>query len=115
MELSSAVALLEPHCYRYTITLLHKNRLNKTESAIFVSLMCFLPREDLHSEVILSSLQLVLYREAAVKHLPIHHHSEGYIFLSPGISGLILSQFENRVPLNPVLGVGSVAPLHYCS
>ena len=29
---------------------------------------------------------------------------------------LILSQFENRVPLKPVLGgVGSVAPLNYCS
>ena len=29
------------------------NRLNKTESAIFVSLMCSLPSEDLHSELIL--------------------------------------------------------------
>ena len=30
--------------------------------------------------------------------------------------GLILSQFENRLLLNPVLGgMGSVAPLHYCT
>ena len=32
------------------------------------------------------------------------------------ISELILSQFENRVPLKPELeGVGNVAPLHYCT
>ena len=36
-----------------TITLLHMNRLSKTESAIFVSLMCSLLLEDLHSELIL--------------------------------------------------------------
>ena len=36
-----------------TITLLHMNRLNKTESAIFVSLMCSLLPKDLHSELIL--------------------------------------------------------------
>ena len=34
-----------------TITLLHMNRLNKTESAIFVSLMYSLLPEDLHSEL----------------------------------------------------------------
>ena len=34
-----------------TITLLHMNRLNKTESAIFVSLMCSLLPEDLYSEL----------------------------------------------------------------
>ena len=68
----------------------------------------------LHSELILSSLQLVLCRVAAV---PVHHHSADYIFSGPfGIIGLILNLFENRVPLKPVLGgVGSVAPLHYCS
>ena len=32
-----------------TIKLLHMNRLNKTEPAIFVSLMCSLLPEDLHS------------------------------------------------------------------
>ena len=30
--------------------------------------------------------------------------------------GIILSQFENRVPLKPMLGgAGSVAPLHWCT
>ena len=39
-----------------------------------------------------------------------------YIFWSFGIIGLIPSQFENRVPLKLVLGgVGSGAPLHYCT
>ena len=36
-----------------TITLLHMNRLNKTESAIIASLMCSLLPKDLHSELIL--------------------------------------------------------------
>ena len=47
----------------------------------------------------------------------VHNHSADYIFSGPlGVIGLILSQFENRVPLKPVLGgVGSVAPLHYCT
>ena len=91
-------------------------QLNKTESAIFISLICALLPEDIHSELILSSLQLVLCRVPAVKRLPVHHYSADYIFWSFGIIGLILSQFENRVPLKPVLGgVGSVAPLHYCT
>ena len=34
------------------ITFLYMNRLNKTEYAIFVSLMCSLLPEDLHSELI---------------------------------------------------------------
>ena len=46
------------------------------------------------------------------KSLPVHRHSADYIFWTCGIIGLILSQFENRVPLKPVLvGVGSVAQL----
>ena len=56
------------------------NRLNKTKSAISVSLICSLLPEDL-SELILSSLQLVLCRVAAVKRLPVHHYSTDYIFL----------------------------------
>ena len=76
------------------------NRLNKTEYAIFVSLMCSLLPEDLYSELVLSLLQLVLCRVAAVKRLPIHHHSTDHIFFwSFGIIGLILSQFKNRIPL----------------
>ena len=45
--------------------------------------------------------------------LPVYHHSADYIFSGPfGIIGLNLSQFENRVPLKPVLvGVGSTIPL----
>ena len=63
----------------------HINRLNKTESAIFVSvsLMCSSLSEDLHSKLILSSLQLVLCRVAAVKRLPVHHHSADYMFSGP--------------------------------
>ena len=40
---------LEPDC---TITIVHLNRLNEKESAIFVSLMCSLLPKDLHSELI---------------------------------------------------------------
>ena len=90
------------------------NRLNKTESAIFISLMCSLHPEDLHSDLISSSLQLVLFRVAAVHHLPVHRHSADYIFSRDlGITEPILSQFENSFPLEPLLrGVGSVAPVH---
>ena len=44
---------------RCIITLLHMNRLNKRESAIFVSLMCSLLIEDLYSEHILMYLLLL--------------------------------------------------------
>ena len=56
------------------------HRLNKTESAIFVSMMCSLLTVDLYSKFILSPLQLVLCLVAAVKRLPVHHHSAEYIF-----------------------------------
>ena len=59
------------------------NRLIKTETFIFVSLMCSLLPEDLHVELILSSLQLVLCRVAAVKRLAVHHHSVDYLFSGP--------------------------------
>ena len=36
--------------------------------------------KDLHSELLLSSLQLVLCSVVAVKGLPVHHHSADYIF-----------------------------------
>ena len=92
-------------------TLLHMNILNKTEFAIFVSLKRSLLPESLHSELVLSSLQLALCSVAAVKHLPVHHHSaDGYLFLyyyifwSFGIIWLFLSQFENRVQLKHVHG-----------
>ena len=86
----------------------------KTESAIFISLVYSLFPEYLRSELILSSLQLMLCRMAAVKRLLVHHDSADSIFLVLcDFFWLILSQFENRVPLKPVLGcVGSVALLH---
>ena len=40
------------------ITLLHMNRSNKTESAIFVSLVCSLLSEDFHSELIVKVLAM---------------------------------------------------------
>ena len=84
------------------------NKPNKTESVIFVSLVCSLLPENLHAELILSSLQLVLCPVVAVKRLPVDHHIAEYIFWSFGIIGLILSQYENRVPLKPVLGAWEV-------
>ena len=59
------------------------NRLNKTESAIFISLMRSLLVEDLQSELILSSLQLVWCRVAAVQRLFVNYHSADYIFSGP--------------------------------
>ena len=41
---------------------------------------------------------------AAVKRLLVHNHNADYIFWSFGIIKRILSQFENKVPLKPVLG-----------
>ena len=49
-----------------TITLLHMKRLNKTESAVFVSLMCCLLPEDLHSELI--SFMYVGMVKLTIKH-----------------------------------------------
>ena len=62
-------------------------RLNKTESAIFVSFMCALLLKDLHSEFILSSLQLVLCRVAAVKRLPVRHDRADYMYIFSGPLG----------------------------
>ena len=73
--------------------------------------MCSLLPEDLHSELNLSLLQLVLCRVAAVKRLPIHQYSADYIFWSFRITGLIPSHFENRDPLKPLLGTWAV--LHH--
>ena len=41
------------------------NSLNKTESAVFISLMCSLLPEDLHSELILHSNSTVLQQICA--------------------------------------------------
>ena len=71
------------------------NRLNKTESVIFVSLMCFLLPKDLPSQLTLASLRWCCVVWPYI------------FFCSFDIIGLILSQFENRVLLKPVLaGVG---------
>ena len=82
------------------------HKLNKTESAIFVSLICSLLPKDLHSELILSSLQLMLCRVAAVKRLPVYHHSADYIFWSFGIVGLILCRFEDSSAEAGARGLG---------
>ena len=47
--------------------------------------------------LILSSLQLVLCRVAAVKRLPLRHHNADYSFWFFRIIGLIIGQFENRI------------------
>ena len=60
------------------------NTVSKTESATFVSLICSLLPKALHSEPILSSLQLVLCSVAAVKRLPVQYHSADNI-----VSGLL--------------------------
>ena len=44
---------------------------NKAEFAIFVSMMCSLLPEDLHSLLSISSVKLVLCRVSAVKRLPV--------------------------------------------
>ena len=87
---------------------------NKTESAIFVSLMCSLLPEDFYFECILLSLQQMLCRLAAVKPHPIQN-STAYIFRSFGINWLILGHLHKKVPLKPVqVAVGNVIPLNYC-
>ena len=70
MKIESAEAAARGRGQCNTITFLHMNRLNQTESAIFVSLNCSLLPKDLHSELILSSLQLVLCRVAIVNVSP---------------------------------------------
>ena len=49
---SSAEPSARGHGQFCTIILLQMNRLSKTESAIFIPLMCFLLPEDLHSKFI---------------------------------------------------------------
>ena len=69
--------------------------------------MCTLLPDDLHSDLFLFLMQQVLCRVAAVIRLPVHHNSADYILSGTfWIIGLILSQFESKVSLKPVLGVG---------
>ena len=99
-----------------TMSHLPASGLDKTKFAILVSLVRSMLLKDLHSELILASLQLVLCRMTEIKRFSIYHHSADYIFWSFGLIRFIRSQFENKVPLQPVLvDVGSVAPLHYCT
>ena len=64
---------------------------------------------------VIDSLQLVLCRMAAVKRLPVHHHCANYIFWLFGIIWFILSHFENKSLLEPVLGsVTNVAYFSTC-
>ena len=69
--LSSAEAdsKVRGQCCTITLLLLHMNRLNKTESVIFVSLMCSLLPTDLHSSSSFSRtdyLGVVLEKENCV-------------------------------------------------
>ena len=90
---------------------------------------CFIIGKGINLPLLLASIKMQLYvpvkqNDSDYPHLSFHQHRKrlprtynaDYIFWSFGIIGLILSQFEKRVPLKPVLGgVGSVASLHYCS
>ena len=49
--------------------LLHMNRLNKAESAIFVSVMCSLLPEDLHSELIIIPREIVPLKNSSLKNV----------------------------------------------
>ena len=69
-------------------------------SLLYVSLIRLLLPKALHSELILSSLQLMLCRVAAVKRPSyIIIVQIIYFLVHFDIIGLILSQFENSVPL----------------
>ena len=61
--------------------LLHMNRLNKTESAIFVSLMCSWLPKDLHSELI-DALRKVRHKLSckvvSPESVPMHHMVDRY-------------------------------------
>ena len=46
----------------------------------------------------------MLCRVAAVKRLPVYHHSADFIFWSFGTIEFILSHLKIRVPLKPVQG-----------
>ena len=89
------------------ISFLIMNKLNLTESDIFISLMySVLPKALTIQNLFIFTAADVL-RVAAVKCLPLHHHSADDIFWSFGITEVIFSHFENRVSLRPMLG-GSV-------
>ena len=77
---------------------------------MFFSLVYSLLLRALTYRNYLSSLQLVLCRMAAVKRLPVHHHTADYIFWSFGIIEFIQIYFSSRVWFKPVLeGVAVVA------
>ena len=67
----------------------------------------------LHSEPNLSSLQLTLFRVAAVKHLPIHHHSVDYIFLVLLDHWAHSESVKNIVALEHLAGARAWAVLHH--
>ena len=66
-------------------------------------------------DVFLASRGSSLCRVAAVKHLPVHHHSVVYIFSGPlGSLDSFWVFFENGSSADAgARSVGSVAPLHY--
>ena len=73
----------------YFITCHELTQLNSLLFSFLWCIPCF--QRILLFRTYLSLLQLVLCRVAAVKCLPVHHHSADYIFWSFGITGFILS------------------------
>ena len=82
------------------ITVLHMKRLNKSESPIFVTLcvLCFQRQSFRFLFYVTVFTVLVLCRVAAVKSLPVHHHSADDILFPLG-SLSPFGYFENRIKL----------------
>ena len=80
---------------------------------IFVSLVCFIIAEELFRIYFIFTAAGVVPCGGYKTSLGTSSYCRLYIFWCFGI---ILSQFENRVSLKPVLGgVCSVVPLYYCA
>ena len=87
------------------------NRLNKTESGVFMYYVISLLPKDLLLFIYFASLQLVSSECVAVAEgRPVLHHSAAFILWSFGINELIVVCFEYTVLLKYTLeGVSSVA------
>ena len=100
-----------------TITLLHIMRFSKTESAFFrfFDVLLAFRGPSFITNLIFTAAGLVPC-DGRTTSPRTSSWSRLYIFWSSGIILLILSQFENRVPLKLVLGgVDSNALLHFCT
>ena len=86
------------------ISLLAMNRLNKTQLAIFISLMQSLLPKDLTIRNLFTFIAASIVPCGGRKTSPRNHHSADYIFWSFEIIDFIVSHFENRISLKPLLG-----------